>query len=105
VLLPLTYLAVTNAFAVLGLRRMSDRDKDAEILSLRHQLAVLQRQLGPCIGRVLDHYRHSLREDVGLRHIRLLRCCEHVSQRGETVIAAVNAERLSRTRRRLGAAR
>ena len=26
---------------------MSDRDKDAEILALRHQRAVLQRQLGP----------------------------------------------------------
>src|SRR5258707_1280353 len=29
---------------------MSSRDKDAEILALRHQLLVLQRQLGP--GRV-----------------------------------------------------
>jgi hypothetical protein len=26
---------------------MSDRDKDAEILALRHQLAVMQRRLGP----------------------------------------------------------
>jgi putative transposase len=47
VLLRLTYLAVTNAFAALRLLPMSDRDKDAEILALRHQLAVLQRQLGP----------------------------------------------------------
>ena len=46
-LLRLTYLAVTNAFAALRLLPMSDRDKDAEILALRHQLAVLQRQLGP----------------------------------------------------------
>ncbi|MEY9893542.1 hypothetical protein ABIA35_004473 [Catenulispora sp. MAP12-49] len=41
----LAYLAVTNAFAVLRLLPLSDRDKDAEILALRHQLAVLQRQL------------------------------------------------------------
>lgn len=42
----LAYLAVTNAFAVLRLLPMSDRDKDVEILVLRHQLSVLQRQLG-----------------------------------------------------------
>jgi len=52
VLLRLTYLAVTNAFAVLRLLPMTDRDKDAEILALRHQLAVLQRQLGPPPGQV-----------------------------------------------------
>jgi len=51
VLLRLTYLAVTNAFAALRLLPMSDRDKDAEILALRHQLAVLQRQLGPARAR------------------------------------------------------
>ena len=39
----LAYLAVTNAFAALRLLPMSDRDKDVEILVLRHQLAVLQR--------------------------------------------------------------
>src|SRR4051794_39857942 len=45
-LLRLAYRAVTNAFAVLRLFPGSDRDKDTEILVLRHQLAVLQRQLG-----------------------------------------------------------
>ncbi|MCW2859695.1 MAG: hypothetical protein JWP48_1403 [Actinoallomurus sp.] len=45
-LLRLAYLTVTNTFAVLRLLPMSDLDKDAEILALRHQLAVLQRQLG-----------------------------------------------------------
>lgn len=45
-LLRLAYLTVTNAFAVLRLFLMRDRDKDIEILALRHQLAVLQRQLG-----------------------------------------------------------
>ncbi|WP_167500859.1 integrase core domain-containing protein [Streptomyces malaysiensis] len=45
-LLRLAYLGVTNAFAVLRLLPMSDQDKDAEILALRHQIAVLERQLG-----------------------------------------------------------
>ncbi|WP_204069961.1 helix-turn-helix domain-containing protein, partial [Planobispora siamensis] len=42
----LAYLAVTNAFAALRLLPMSDRDKDVEILTLRHQITVLERQLG-----------------------------------------------------------
>jgi hypothetical protein len=38
---------VVNVFAVLRLLPGSDRDKDAEILALRRQLAVVvQRQLG-----------------------------------------------------------
>ncbi|MGW6137344.1 integrase core domain-containing protein [Streptomyces sp. NPDC055140] len=45
-LLRLAYLAVTNTFALLRLLPMSDRDKDIEILTLRHQLLVLQRQVG-----------------------------------------------------------
>ncbi len=44
-LLRLAYLGITNAFALLRLLRGSDRDKDAEILALRHQLAMLHRQL------------------------------------------------------------
>jgi hypothetical protein len=45
VLIRFAYLAVTNAFAVLRLLPRSDRDKDIEILALRHQLRVLQRHL------------------------------------------------------------
>jgi hypothetical protein len=43
VLLRLAYLTVTNTFAVLRLLPASDRDKDTEILVLRHQIAVLER--------------------------------------------------------------
>jgi putative transposase len=46
VLLRLAYLAATNTFAFLRLLPMSNRDKDIEILALRHQLLVLQRQVG-----------------------------------------------------------
>jgi hypothetical protein len=46
VLLRLAYLGVTNPFAMLRLLPMSDRDKDTEILALRHRITVLQRQLG-----------------------------------------------------------
>jgi putative transposase len=46
VLLRLAYLTVTNAFAALRLLPLSDRDKDVEILALRHQITVLERQLG-----------------------------------------------------------
>jgi transposase InsO family protein len=46
VLLRLAYLGVTNAFALLRLLPMSDRDKDTEILALRHQITVLERPLG-----------------------------------------------------------
>ena len=40
------YLAVSQAFAARRLLPLSDREKDVEILALRHQLTVLQRQLG-----------------------------------------------------------
>jgi putative transposase len=44
-LLPLSYLALSTVFAFARLLPMSDTDKDVEILALRHQLAVLQRQI------------------------------------------------------------
>ncbi|MGW7003849.1 hypothetical protein ACWGCW_13735 [Streptomyces sp. NPDC054933] len=45
-LLRLAYLAATNTLAVLRLLPMNDREKDIEILALRHQLLVLQGQVG-----------------------------------------------------------
>ncbi|CAM5585435.1 hypothetical protein KAURM247S_00990 [Kitasatospora aureofaciens] len=44
-LLRLAYLAATNTFALLRILPMSDREKDIEILALRHQLLVLRRQV------------------------------------------------------------
>jgi putative transposase len=41
----LAYLGVTNVFAMLRLLPMSDRAKEVEILALRHQVMVLERQL------------------------------------------------------------
>jgi putative transposase len=46
VLLRLAYLALTNTFTLMRLLPMSDQEKDIEILALRHQLIVLQRQVG-----------------------------------------------------------
>jgi putative transposase len=45
VLLRLAYLGLTNTFALLRLLPMTDRDKNTEILVLRHQIALLHRQL------------------------------------------------------------
>ncbi|MER6572617.1 hypothetical protein ABT288_42285 [Streptomyces sp. NPDC001093] len=42
----MAYLGVNEALALLRLLPMSDRDKDIEILTLRHQITVLDRQLG-----------------------------------------------------------
>ena len=42
----LIYLSVSGVFGLLRLLPLSDRDKDIEIVVLRHQIAVLQRQLG-----------------------------------------------------------
>jgi len=78
VLLRLAYLGVTNAFAMLRLLPMSDRDKDVEILALRHQIMVLERQLGTERVRfdasdraLLAALLHRLPRDV-LRKVRLL---------------------------------
>ena len=77
-LLRLAYLGVTNVFALLRLLPMSDRDKDTEILALRHQITVLERQLGNARPRLLSSDRaflaallHRLPRDV-LGRFRLL---------------------------------
>jgi hypothetical protein len=44
VLLRLAYLAAANGLAMLRLAAVSDRTKDVEILALRHQITVLERQ-------------------------------------------------------------
>jgi transposase InsO family protein len=78
VLLRLAYLTVTNAFAMLRLLPMTDRDKDAEILALRHQITVLERQLGkervrfaPGDRAFLAALLHRLPVEA-LRRVRLL---------------------------------
>jgi hypothetical protein len=78
VLLRLAYLGVANMFALLRLLPASDRDKIVEILALRHQIMVLERQLGKARPRFLPSDRaflaallHRLITDV-LRRFRLL---------------------------------
>ena len=78
VLLRLAYLSVRNVFALLRLLPVSDQDKDAEILALRHQITVLQRQLGtnrprfsPADRAFLVALLHRIPKDV-LGRFRLL---------------------------------
>ncbi len=70
-LLRLAYLGVTNTFAMLRLLLMRDRDKDVESLALRHQITVLQRQLGknrvrfaPADRALLAALLHQLRRNL-----------------------------------------
>ena len=77
-LLRLAYLGMANTFAMLRLLPMSDGAKDAQILALRHQITVLERQLGkgkvrftPGDRAFLAALLHRLPMDV-LRRVRLL---------------------------------
>jgi transposase InsO family protein len=105
VVLPrLAYLAVTNALAMLRLLPMSDRAKDVEILALRHQITVLQRQLhGQRIRfttadrALLAALLHRLPRTV-LGQIRLLVRPETVLRWHRNLIAAHHA-RISRPKR------
>jgi putative transposase len=79
-LLRLVYLGVTNVFALLRLLPVSGRDKDVEILALRHQITVLQRQLGTTRPRLLPADRaflaallHRLPRDMLGRYRLLVR--------------------------------
>ena len=103
-LLRLAYLSVTNAFALLRLLPVSDRDKDVEILALRHQITVLERQLGKTRPRFCPGDRmflaallHRLPRDV-LGRFRLLIRPETVLRWHRDLLARRHATR-SRPRR------
>ena len=98
-LLRLAYLGVTNAFALLRLLPMSDRDKDAEILALRHLLVVLQQQLGtnrvrftPSDRALLAALLHYLPRRV-LGHLHLVVRPDAVLRWHRDLIARRHAER------------
>ncbi|MGW5255266.1 hypothetical protein ACWERW_19965 [Streptomyces sp. NPDC004012] len=55
-LLRLAYLTATNVFAVLRRLPMSDQAKDTEILALRHQITVRQRDLSHVCGLSLMRF-------------------------------------------------
>jgi transposase len=104
VLLQLAYLSVTNVFALLRLLPVSDRDKDVEILALRHQITVLERQLGTTRPRLLPSDRaflaallHRLPRDV-LGRFRLLVRPETVLRWHRDLLARRHAA-MSRPRR------
>ncbi|WP_007515019.1 MULTISPECIES: hypothetical protein [Pseudofrankia] len=92
-MLRLTYLGVTNAFALLRLLPRSDHDKDIEILTLRHQIAVLHRQLDghriqlqPADRALLAALLHTLPRPT-LRDLRLLVRAETVLRWRHNLIA------------------
>ena len=98
-LLRLAYLGVANAFALLRLLPMSARDKDAEILALRHQLAVLQRQLGadrirftPSDRALLAALLHRLPRSL-LKHLHLVVSPDTVLRWHRDLIARRHAAR------------
>ena len=103
-LLRLAYLAVTNGLALLRLLPMSARAKDVEILTLRHQITVLERQLGaakvrfaPADRAFLAALLHRLPRAV-LHQIRLVVRPETVLRWHRDLIAARHA-RASRPKR------
>ena len=103
-LLQLAYLSVTNVFALLRLLPVSDRDKDVEILALRHQITVLEPQLGTTLPRLLPSDRallaallHRLPRDV-LGRFRLLVRPETVLRWHRDLLARHHAA-MSRPRR------
>ncbi|MFV2013559.1 MULTISPECIES: integrase core domain-containing protein [unclassified Micromonospora] len=95
----LAYLGVTNTLALLRLLPMSDRDKDAEILALRHQIMVLERQLHgdrvrftPADRAWLAALLHPLPRSVR-NHLRLLVRPETVLRWHRDLIARRHARR------------
>ena len=72
--LRLGYLAVLRVFGWLALLARSDRARDAEILILRHQVAVLQRQAGtPKLSWADRAILSALAQLLPCGHLRRLR--------------------------------
>ncbi|MGH3374955.1 MAG: integrase core domain-containing protein [Actinoallomurus sp.] len=98
-LLRLGYLTVSNMFAMLRLLPIGDRDKDVETLALRHQIAVLERQLGrqrvhftPADRALLTALLHRLPRQR-LRRLRLLVRPDTVLRWHRDLIASRHATR------------
>ncbi|GHJ29585.1 hypothetical protein TPA0910_40180 [Streptomyces hygroscopicus subsp. sporocinereus] len=96
-LLRLAYLGVTNTFAMLRLLPIADRDKDVEILVLRHQITVSERQLRakrvqftPSDRAFLAALLHRLPLHV-LRRLRLLVRPDTVLRWHRTLVARRHA--------------
>ncbi|MCC8249792.1 hypothetical protein [Saccharothrix luteola] len=96
-LLRLAYLGMTNAFALLRLLPMSGRDKNVEILALRHQITILERQPGdarppfsPGDRALLAALLHRLPVQA-LRRLRLLVRPETVLCRHRDLVARRHA--------------
>lgn len=93
------YLAVSNAFTVLRLLPMGGREKDIEILASRHQITVLQRQLGADRPRFEPADRALLATLLvplprgTLRRIRLIMRPDTVLRRHRDLIKQRHAER------------
>ncbi|MBB4921935.1 transposase InsO family protein [Kitasatospora kifunensis] len=90
---------MTNTFAMLRLLPMSDREKDVEILALRHQITVLERQLNGVRVRFeasdrafLATLLHGLPTQV-LRRMRLLVRPDTVLRWHRDLVARRHAER------------
>ncbi|MFC6018013.1 transcriptional regulator [Plantactinospora solaniradicis] len=95
----LVYLGVANTLALLRLLPMSERDKDAEILALRHQVMILERQLHGDRVRFTRADRawlaallHPLPRTL-LRHLRLLVSPDTVLRWHRDLIARRHAQR------------
>jgi len=90
---------MTNAFALLRLLPRSDRDKDVEILVLRHQITILERQLdktrprfSPADRACLAALLHRLPPEA-LRRFRLLMRPETVLRWHRNLLARRHAAR------------
>jgi hypothetical protein len=105
VLLRLAYLTVANTFAALGMLPMTDREKEIEILVLRHQVAVFERRLAGTRVRFTASDRALLAAPLSrlpcgvLRQMRLLVWPETVLRWHRDLIAGRHAARSKPKRR------